>query len=328
MIAGMTYYQICCYFLIYSFLGWVSEVMYHAVTLGKVVNRGFLNGPVCPVYGFGMLGILALGNVLASGDVADMPAYLMFLFGIAVATVIELIAGWALDVLFHARWWDYSNEPFNFRGYICLKFSLIWGLGIVFIIRILHPVLANAHAFSIPAKYSWPLVLILYLVYLVDLIVTVLIVRNFNREIAELDELQKKLRIVSDRLSEKIGTDTVKAAQHIQEGQVQAALAKAELRDMAEERKAELSAARSRQMEAERQKLEETKQKWAEERRKLEEQKQRLEAQRQKLAARLSGGRLFGAGRLLRAFPTYKNLKHGEIVERLKEQMNKPSKGQ
>lgn len=167
MIAGMTYYQICCYFLIYSFLGWVIEVMYHAVTLGKVVNRGFLNGPVCPVYGFGMLGILALGNTLASGDVADMPAYLMFLFGIAVATVI-------------------------------------------------------------------------------DLVVTVLIVRNFNREIAELDELQK----------------------------------------------------------------------------------QRLEAQRQKLAARLSGGRLFGAGRLLRAFPTYKNLKHGEIVERLKEQMNKPSKRQ
>lgn len=131
---------------------------------------------------------------------------------------------------------------------------------------------------------------------------------------------------MNDSLSEKIGTDTVKAAQHIQEGQVQAALAKAELRDKAEERKEEMSAARRRQIETDRQKRDAQKQKWAEDRQKLEEQKQKMEEQRRKLVARLSAGRLFGAGRLLRAFPTYRHLNHGEIVTQLKERMNKSRK--
>ncbi len=66
MICGMTYYQICWYFLIYSFGGWIVEVIFHAVALGKVVNRGFLNGPVCPVYGFGVLSVFAMINTLQS----------------------------------------------------------------------------------------------------------------------------------------------------------------------------------------------------------------------------------------------------------------------
>lgn len=69
MICGMTYYQICWYFLIYSFGGWIVEVVFHAVTLGKVVNRGFLNGPVCPVYGFGVLSVFAVvGSMQVGGQ--------------------------------------------------------------------------------------------------------------------------------------------------------------------------------------------------------------------------------------------------------------------
>ena len=67
MICGMTYFQICLYFLFYSFGGWVVEVIFHAVALGKVINRGFLNGPVCPVYGFGVLSVFALLNTIQSG---------------------------------------------------------------------------------------------------------------------------------------------------------------------------------------------------------------------------------------------------------------------
>ena len=67
MICGMTYFQICLYFLFYSFGGWVVDVIFHAVTLGKVINRGFLTGPVCPVYGFGVLSVFALLNTLQSG---------------------------------------------------------------------------------------------------------------------------------------------------------------------------------------------------------------------------------------------------------------------
>ena len=81
MICGMTYFQICLYFLFYSFGGWVVEVIFHAVTLGKVINRGFLNGPVCPVYGFGVLSVFALLNTLQSGG-HQMSEGMIFLFGI------------------------------------------------------------------------------------------------------------------------------------------------------------------------------------------------------------------------------------------------------
>lgn len=89
MICGMTYYQICWYFLIYSFGGWVVEVIFHAVTLGKVINRGFLNGPVCPVYGFGVISVFAMINTLQSSG-HQMSNGMIFLFGVILATTVEL----------------------------------------------------------------------------------------------------------------------------------------------------------------------------------------------------------------------------------------------
>lgn len=89
MICGMTYYQICWYFLIYSFGGWVVEVIFHAVTLGKVINRGFLNGPVCPVYGYGVISVFAMINTLQSSG-HQMSNGMIFLFGVILATTVEL----------------------------------------------------------------------------------------------------------------------------------------------------------------------------------------------------------------------------------------------
>ena len=74
----------------------------------------------------GVLSVFALLNTLQSGG-HQMSEGMIFLFGIVLATAVELVAGWLLDVCFHARWWDYSNKPLNFHGYICLEFSLIWG---------------------------------------------------------------------------------------------------------------------------------------------------------------------------------------------------------
>ena len=90
MICGMTYFQICLYFLIYSFGGWVVEVIFHAVALGKVINRGFLNGPVCPVYGFGVLSVFALLNTI-QGSGRQMSDGMIFVFGIVLATAVELL---------------------------------------------------------------------------------------------------------------------------------------------------------------------------------------------------------------------------------------------
>ena len=241
MIAGMTYYQILWYFMIYSFLGWVTEVVFHAVKCGKIINRGFLNGPLCPVYGFGVLAVLALTESLDHAGTAQLNFWQLFLVGIVFATLVELIAGWLLDKLFHARWWDYSNKKFNFHGYICPQFSVIWGLAIVGVVDILQPFMEkNAASRGIPERIGWPVLAVLYAVFFADLIVTVMIVNDMNKRLKDLDQIQSSMRIVSDGLSNAIGSSAIKTSQRIGEREVQASLAKAELRDAAEQKRAEI----------------------------------------------------------------------------------------
>ena len=132
------YYALASYFIIYSFVGWLVEVIFQAVTKGKIVNRGFLNGPVCPIYGFGMVAVLLFFNHINVGNLQEASGLFLFVIGAVFSTVIELFGGWVLDKLFHTKWWDYSKEKFNLHGYICLRFSIIWGIGVVFIMHVIH----------------------------------------------------------------------------------------------------------------------------------------------------------------------------------------------
>ena len=151
MIFGLTYYEICSDFLIYSFLGWVLEVIYHAVQKGVIVNRGFLNGPVCPVYGFGVVGFLmVLKSINPAVAIEDTSIILLFAGGTVFCSAVELLAGWLLDKLFHMRWWDYSDEPFNIHGYICLRFSLLWGVACVIVFGILFPTMSDISRSVLP----------------------------------------------------------------------------------------------------------------------------------------------------------------------------------
>ena len=234
MIAGISYYHILQYFLIYSFIGWCVEVIYQAVSKGVIVNRGFLNGPVCPIYGFGVLAVFAAVNTAeayAEPGSGKAGFLLVFLCGAALTTSIELFGGWALDKIFHARWWDYSDKPFNFHGYICLEFSLLWGLGIVLVVEVAHPLIASILNRSAPQSVGWPLMGILYTVYAADFMLSVMIMVGLNKRLAELDEMQKKMRVVSNKLSKEIGRGALETAQHVGEARVQAALATAEARD-------------------------------------------------------------------------------------------------
>lgn len=112
-------YEAVWIFLIYAFLGWCCEVAFAAVNKGKFVNRGFLNGPVCPIYGFGMLIV-----VLCLWSLRDKP-FLLFLGSAALTTALEFVTGFVLERFFHDKWWDYSDMPFNVKGYICLKFTVL-----------------------------------------------------------------------------------------------------------------------------------------------------------------------------------------------------------
>lgn len=335
MIAGMTYYEICMYFLLYSFFGWLIEVIYHAVTKGTIVNRGFLNGPVCPVYGFGMLAVFMLGNLVSSNadltsGVSDMSPQMLFLFGMALATAVELIAGWLLDRLFHARWWDYSDKPLNLHGYICLEFSLIWGLAVVLIVKIVHPIVVDGTAERIPPRLGWPIMGILYLLYLIDLIVTVATVSGLNRKLKELDRIRAMMRTPSDRLSSFVGNTSLKTAQRVEEGQVQASLAKAEMEDLARRKREEMED-RAHEMRAEMtERARETREGFAAAKTKRTEElahdRAALEKRAEELIADLSGHRVFGTGRLLRAFPSMHHEKYTETLEKLKERISKKTR--
>ncbi len=338
MIAGMTYYEIASYFLIYSFIGWCVEVIYHAVKVGKVINRGFLCGPVCPVYGFGILAVFAMTkSVLPS--LANMSEsrlregtrlseiIVVFLCCMILATLVELLAGWILDMAFHARWWDYSSEPFNLHGYICLRFSMIWGMAGVFVVRIIQPMMENASAYQLPEKYGWPLLAAAYAVYLFDFVITVMIVAGMNKRLAELDEVQKKMRRLSDDLSEKIGGSTIQTQQKLEESRVQAALAGYEMRDELQRQRKEFERESAEfRLEAERQRAE-LSEKAEKRRREMAKQYAELTERSEQLREKLLAGRFAGSRRLFTAFPYMKHSRYPEMIERLRKYVHHESKG-
>ena len=120
-------------FFIYSFIGWIVEVIYYGVTEGRFINRGFLAGPMCPVYGIGFYAAIWLFNPFVGN-------FFVIFFGTATAaTIVELIAGIILYHTFHMRWWDYSEYKLNFHGYICLRFYIYWGIACSLGLYVLHP---------------------------------------------------------------------------------------------------------------------------------------------------------------------------------------------
>ncbi len=124
--------DICSYvawFGLFSILGWVYECAYCAIRTKRWDNRGFLFGPVCPIYGFGVSALLIVAQALASSGATSANAawWQVLLCASAGSAVLEYTTSYVLEKCFHARWWDYSNVPLNLNGRICLPFALCFG---------------------------------------------------------------------------------------------------------------------------------------------------------------------------------------------------------
>ena len=130
------------FFFLYCFLGWVWESCYVSAKRRQWVNRGFLHGPMLPIYGTGAVIIL-----LATIPVRDS-LWLVFLLGMLAATALEYVTGAAMEALFKVRYWDYSKQPFNLNGYICLTSSLAWGAFSILLVRFLHPPVDAVRSFQ------------------------------------------------------------------------------------------------------------------------------------------------------------------------------------
>ena len=195
--------EICFLFFIYAFLGWTVEVIYAAVTRGVLENRGFLRGPLCPIYGVGVLVVIGLlwpvkDNLL-----------LLFVCSVLATTTLELVTGFLMKTFFHHMWWDYSKEPLNFHGYICLRFSLIWGLACVFVVAIFHPWLQGM-VDKIPQTAMIVSVSVMGAVFVADLIVTLLCLVKLNKTLTALDELSHFMQGGSDLLTKGVAGGTLK----------------------------------------------------------------------------------------------------------------------
>lgn len=190
------------YFIIYAFLGWCVEVAYAAFVKGEFVNRGFLSGPVCPIYGFGMVIIITLLSPLKDN------IFILFLSSMILTSLLEFITGYILEKVFHEKWWDYSDSPFNLKGYICLSFSILWGLACVFVIDLIHPMISGVISIM-PRVLGIVLLSVLGAVMLADATLTVSAILKLKRTASLVDELEKHMRKLSDGIGEKISDGVI-----------------------------------------------------------------------------------------------------------------------
>ena len=307
MLFGFTFYQIAAYFLIYSCLGWCVEVAWAAVRRGVLVNRGFLNGPVCPIYGFGMLALLFALTPLLDNNL------LLFVGGVIIPSAIELAGGWLLYELYHTRWWDYTDRPFNIGGFICLEFSLYWGLGSVFIMKLVHPTIAALVGMA-PVTAGWVVMGLLYLVYAADVVATSITAAGLADELDTLEKIADGIHDVSDAMTGLIGSTAMDADQKLDESRLQLKLAGAELRTAGQklsdrEARRAARAKATEAVEAARRAAGRTADAAAE-RLRLEGLRAELEARAAEVQAQMQARRPFlRADRLLDAFP---RMRHGK----------------
>ncbi len=202
-------YEVLLLFCFYSVIGWCTEVIYATVNSGKFVNRGFLNGPVCPIYGAGVVLVLFVLEPLKDN------IFILFIGSVLLTSLIEFITGLILEKIFNDKWWDYSKDPFNIRGYICLKFSLLWGVACIVVVDVIEPLIYDLIKVT-PKVFGYIILTISLIIFLIDFIVTVSAILKFKKRLYIMDELVSKLKDLSDEIGENL-SDGVLVAMEKQE---------------------------------------------------------------------------------------------------------------
>lgn len=169
------------YFIIYSFLGWVCESIYCSILDRRLVNRGFVSGPFCPIYGVGALVILKILTPFST-DVLTI-----FLVGMILTSLVEYISSYLLEKTFQTKWWDYSTYPFNIRGRVCLKNSLMFGALSVMLNFVIHPRVSQ-----------WIAQSSIYYVQMFALLFTIFFAFDFGETVYSILKLNDRLKLLEN----------------------------------------------------------------------------------------------------------------------------------
>lgn len=181
------------FFFIYSFIGWVWECCFVSVRKRRWVNRGFMYGPMLPIYGFGALAVL-ISTIRVRDSIP-----LIFLFGMVGATLLEYVTGAVMERLFNVKYWDYSNQKFNLNGYICLTSSLGWGLFSVLLVKFVHVPIEGA-VLKIPTIIAEGIAFVLTVAAAVDVTQSFNDAMDLKRILAQLEDSKKQIRKIQEKL--------------------------------------------------------------------------------------------------------------------------------
>lgn len=189
--------QLVISFALYSLLGWACESTYCSIPAKKFINRGFLNGPFCPIYGVGALLVIFLLRPFTKNII------ILFIFGVLVTSVVEYITSVLLEKLFHTTWWDYSKRKFNIKGRVCLKNSLLFGVLSVLLLHFINPFIERLEGW-IPESLL-PVIAFVFLFYFItDSVMTVRSILAMNGKLDELEKVLDDLKAKGEENRERL----------------------------------------------------------------------------------------------------------------------------
>lgn len=173
-LVNFNFYNLIYFFAFYSFGGWCIEVLYYFKNEHRFVNRGFLYGPFCPIYGCGAVSLVVFLDNYKNN------IFILFFLAVLLTSILEYFTGFILEKAFKTKWWDYTDDPFNIHGRVCLLYSLMWGVGEVVIIRIIHPIL-NDMVMNIPAILGDIVLSIIVIYFILDFCFTIASLMQFDK---------------------------------------------------------------------------------------------------------------------------------------------------
>ena len=189
-------------FIIYGFLGYICEVIYVFLITKKITNRGYLYGPIVPIYAFGALLIILPLTLFSFGQFIIDRWYLVCIFGFLLTTILEYSTSFVMEKIFHMRWWDYSDKFLNINGRVCLRNSLMFMGLVVLVVYLLNPFINTiiSYIFKIEVL-AYIIASALFILLIVDFVFSTIKHVNIAKIISKLNELKDK---ASDTISNKI----------------------------------------------------------------------------------------------------------------------------
>ena len=196
------FFELLTFFFIYGFIGWICEVAFAALVEGKFVNRGFLLGPICPIYGIGVVAVLLLLEPIKSNW------FLVFVLSTLITSAVEYLIGFHTEKLLGERLWDYYDMPFNIKGYVCLAFSVMWGIGCMGVIYAVHPAI-RALVERMPQVLSTILLTVFSVMIITDTLLTGFHALKLDGRMKKITEVSHMLESISNSIGKNVSGSTL-----------------------------------------------------------------------------------------------------------------------